>query len=35
VQSSAWAADFVAAKLADTDGSGAVKALDEYLRWGD
>jgi NAD(P)-dependent dehydrogenase (short-subunit alcohol dehydrogenase family) len=35
VQSSPWATEFVGAKLADTDGSGAVQALDEYLRWGD
>jgi hypothetical protein len=33
--SSAWATEFVGAKLADTDGSAAFKALDEYLRLGD
>ena len=35
VLSSPWASEYASAKLADTDGSGAVKALDEYLRWGD
>jgi NAD(P)-dependent dehydrogenase (short-subunit alcohol dehydrogenase family) len=35
VLSSPWASEYASAKLADTDGSGALKALDEYLRWGD
>jgi hypothetical protein len=35
VQNSAWTTEFLGVKLADTDGSGAFKALDEYLRWGD
>jgi NAD(P)-dependent dehydrogenase (short-subunit alcohol dehydrogenase family) len=35
VQSSASTTEFVGAKLADTDGSRTVKALDEYVRLGD
>jgi hypothetical protein len=35
VQSSAWTTEFVAPKLADADGSGAFKAMDDYLRLGD
>jgi hypothetical protein len=35
VQSSAWTTEFVGAKLSDTDGSAAFKALNDYLRLGD
>jgi NAD(P)-dependent dehydrogenase (short-subunit alcohol dehydrogenase family) len=35
VQSSAWATEFLAPKLADADGSAAFRAMDDYLRLGD
>jgi NAD(P)-dependent dehydrogenase (short-subunit alcohol dehydrogenase family) len=34
-QSSDWATEFVAPKLADADGGGAFRAMDDYLRLGD
>jgi NAD(P)-dependent dehydrogenase (short-subunit alcohol dehydrogenase family) len=34
-QSSAWATEFVAPKLADADGNGAYQAMDDYLHLAD